>query len=372
MDLLALIRRLMEDGTIRSIANNPLAQFTESQRRARIYLGAQLLPERQTENDFTDFGIRYRTVIANDGSRYSPAQLKSDEGLVGSVKVSVGHSDIARQFTGRDYDLFLALLRTRPELEAVTRLLDWTDITINRALLDLNEKQRWQAFVAASVVRKGDNGYNETVAYPNPSGHRVAAGGDWASDADDPLVDLQAGVDKLAEKGYNVSRMVGSTRTSRLLARNAKMRERAAATLLVGTDGTISGRPPTRLAPAALNAILQAEGFPALETYDEQYRDYEGAHRFLDQDALVMFATTGRDEMTTAAEFDESGQFDVLTDTLGYTAIGRPVGESDSGRVIRMWPFDNKPPRIEAEGWQASIPVITEPEALFVITGIGE
>jgi hypothetical protein len=55
---------------------------------------------------------------------------------------------------------------------------------------------------------------------------------------------------------------------------------------------------------------------------------------------------------------------------LGYTAIGRGAGQASNGRVIRAEAFDNKPPRIEAEGWQTALPVITEPEALAVISSI--
>jgi hypothetical protein len=31
---------------------------------------------------------------------------------------------------------------------------------------------------------------------------------------------------------------------------------------------------------------------------------------------------------------------------------------------------DDKPPRVEAQGWETSAPVITEPEAIATITGI--
>jgi hypothetical protein len=61
----------------------------------------------------------------------------------------------------------------------------------------------------------------------------------------------------------------------------------------------------------------------------------------------------------------------VVGDTLGYTAIGRAAGQSNSGRVIKVRPVpDKKPPRVEGEGWQASFPVLADPEAVTVITGI--
>ncbi len=368
MDLLALFKRLMADGTLRQVAMNVAALFFDG--RARIYLGPSLLPERATENAFTDYGIRFRTVIANDGTRYSPAQLKTDEGLVASVRVEVGHSDIARQFTGRDFDLFLELLQSRPEMEALLQFLDWLDVEVNRALLDLNEKQRWQAIVNAQVIRRGDNGLVEVVQYPNPAGHRVVIAGVWSDNTYDPIPDIQAGVDLLASKGYAANRMISSRKVAGILGKNAKVRERGTATLLVTAGGQIQGRPPTRLAAPALNAVLQAEGLPQLEVYDEQYRDYGGVRRFLQDDALVLTASTGRDERIAEVNLQTSGTFDVLTDTLGYTALGRPVGVPRSERVIRAWPHDDKPPRVHAEGWQATIPVITEPEAFWVGTSI--
>ncbi len=368
MDLLALFNRLMADGTLARIAMDVAAQFSDG--RTRFFVGPSLLPERSTENSYTDYGIRFRTVIANDGTRYSPAQLKTDEGFVGSVKVEVGHSDIARQFTGRDYDLFLSLLATRPQMDALLQFLNWLDVEVNRALLDLNEKQRWQAIIAGQVLRKGDNGYTELVQYPNPTGHRVTLAGQWSDDTYDPIPDIQAGVDLLASKGYAVNRALTSRKGASILAKNAKVRARGTATLLVTAGGQIQGRPPTRLAAPALNAVLQSEGLPDLEVYDEQYRDYAGPHRFFAEDALVLTASTGRDERIAAVNLQSTGTFDILTDTLGYTALGRPVGVPNPERVIRAWPKDDKPPRVHAEGWQATIPVITEVEAIWVATSI--
>jgi hypothetical protein len=64
------------------------------------------------------------------------------------------------------------------------------------------------------------------------------------------------------------------------------------------------------------------------------------------------------------------GQFEIVAGTLGYTAIGRGVGRPTPGRYIRSEAFDNKPPRINAEGWQTSLPVITQPELVGVIKGL--
>jgi len=369
MDLLTLIRQMMTDGTVETIARNPLAQFGPP---ARQYLGATLLPERLVPlNAYRERNIRYRTVIANNGTRYSPAQKKDDNSIVGSMLVELADNDIAREFTGEDYDAFLSLLGTRPSMEAVATLTRWLDVTINRALLDLNEKQRWQAIVDASVVLTGDNGYTEPVTYSNPAGHRVNAGGTWSSDAYDPYPDIIAQVQVLADKGYTVNRMMASRKVATILARNDKMAARVGGRITVTTGGSLASAPRPLISLADLNAIFNADGLPSLETYDAQYFDYAGAHRFLSDAALVLVATTGREEVITETRYYENGEIPILDNTLGYQAIGRGVGQAGPGRVIRMVPKEDKPPRIEAEGWQTSLPVLLEPEAIAVIKSIG-
>mgnify|MGYP003422155071 FL=1 len=108
-DIASLVRTLMDDGSVAALALNPAAQFGIAPRR---YVGAELLPERMVpENAYREDAIRYRTVIANDGTRYSPSQKKSGE-IVGSFLVELGNSDIAREFTARDYDALLGEVGT--------------------------------------------------------------------------------------------------------------------------------------------------------------------------------------------------------------------------------------------------------------------
>jgi len=76
------------------------------------------------------------------------------------------------------------------------------------------------------------------------------------------------------------------------------------------------------------------------------------------------------DQAIIEREYYENETIPVAENVLGYFAIGRPVGQPDSGRVIRMQAYEDKPPRIEAEGWQTGLPVVTDPEALTTITGI--
>ena len=360
MDIAALVASLVADGTVRTLALNTGAQFGVA---PRAYLGATLLPERAVnDNAFREEGIRYRTVIANSGTRYSPTQKKGAE-LIGSFLVELGESDIAREFTSRDYDALIRLLQTNTTMDAAVTLTRWLD-TVNLGLVELNEKQRWDAIVAASVVRTGDNGYTETVTYSNPASHRAAAGGTWSSDAYDPFADILAMADLLASKGYTVNRIITSRTVVSILAGNDKVKTRTGVAT-INTSGQIIAT-PGRATASSIDGALQRDGLPGIETYDLQYRTQTGTGYFLPRTVFVLVATTGRDE---TIDFGDTGPI-VINDTLGYMAIGRATGQSGPGRVIRMEAKQDKPPRIEAEGWQTALPVITEPEAIAVITGI--
>lgn len=359
MDLLALIRRMMEDGTFQVLAGNPLAQFGTTN---RAYLGPTVLPERLVSvNEYRESQIRYRTLVALDGTRYSPAQKRPTGELIGEFLVELGHQDIASELTSRDYDALLQLLSANASMQAEASILGWADLTINRALIERTEIQRWQAIVDAEVVRVGDNGYSETVSYPNPAGHRAAAGGNWSTDSYDPMDDIMAMNEMMADKGYRIGRLIGSRRVMSILARNEIMAQRAGRYVRV-TDSNILMQGAST---GDVNAVLGADDLPPVEMYDLTYFTPSGIERFFPNDVLVGIAATGQDEQVGLAE-----DMRYIPNTAGYTAIGRPAGQPGPGRVLRVDAFDNKPPRLEAEGWQTSLPVITDPESIFVITGI--
>jgi hypothetical protein len=91
-----------------------------------------------------------------------------------------------------------------------------------------------------------------------------------------------------------------------------------------------------------------------------------GSGRFLADTVYVMVATTGRDENIDMGD----NRIETINDTLGYAGVGRAAGQAQPGRKIRAAARDDKPPRVETEGWQTALPVMTEPEAVVVITGI--
>lgn len=360
-DLRALLAELERDGHFVNIARNPLAQFGRAPRR---YIGAELLPEREVrQNAFREEAIRYRTVVANDGTRYSPVQKKKGE-LVGSMLVELGDADIGREITAADYDMLVDELGLRDSMPATTRVLDWADTVLNGALIEHNERQRWQAIVSAVVNRRGSNGYSEDVSYPNPSGHRINASVVWSNDVNDPMdSDILPIVDMLAGKGFTVSRIIIPRTVMSILSGNAKMQARVGSTV-VNVGGTLSIA-NQRASLEALGRIFNSNGLPAPETYDLQYRTQTGTGFFLPRNVMTFVCQTGRDERIDLGDSEE-----LLTDTLGYMAIGRAAGQPTPGRVIRTEAFSNKPPRVEGEAWETELPVITEPEATATIGAI--
>lgn len=360
MDINALIRTLSSDGTLRRVALNPRAQFGT---KARRYLAAEILPEKLVpENMFTETGIQYRTIIANAGTRYSPSQKKGGA-LVGEMEVKLAEADIASELTARDYDALVAALSRGSSMEAMASVVRFVDTALNRPLLELAEKWRWDALVNAQIVLKGDNGYSDTVNYSDPDGHRFNALV-WSDDTVDPYDDIFKAVQKLSDKGFEVSKIVTSRKVIGILAGNDKVKQRTSKiTVLNGNVTHIPGR----VTLAELNGINQAEGLPPFEIYDLQYRTQEGTGRFLPDTVMVFCATTGRDEQLDLGDTTN----EILPDTLGYTGVGRPAGQGSTGRVIRLEAFDNKPPRIEGEAWTTMLPVIIEPEAVAVIKAIG-
>lgn len=360
MDVLTLINQFAKDGYYAAIARNPLAQFGPRNRR---YIGAELLPEMVvTENAYREDSIRYRTTVANAGSRYSPAEKKGGD-LIGSMLVELGHSDIARELDGRQYDALIRQLGAGSDMEAIAALTNWLDTTLNLALLEHNEMERWQAMVNASVTRSGDNGFNETVAYPNPAGHRITPAAAWSTDSTDVFADIHTQAEVLTNKGFQISRIITSRSVLAIMAGNDKVKTRIGVSVVNGS-GQITAA-AGRASLANINNALLADGLPPIELYDLRYRTESGTNPFLPAGSMLLVGTTGRD-----VEFDAGDEPYILTDTVGYTAVGRAVGEGQPGRVIRAEAKMNKPPRIEGEAWQTSLPVVAEPEALAAITGI--
>lgn len=386
MDMGALVQSLIENDAFARLINDPLAQFGPPE---QPYLGASILPERPVpENEYTEEGIRYRSPVANHGTRYSPVQIK--EGMIiGSFRVALGNSDIGAELNGQQYDHIIRLLQrvygasgvqgggvTIPSMQAVTAMLKWADMGLVRPLHARNEVDRWNALVDAQVVMAGDNNYTETINYPNPTGHRVNAGGQWSSNSYDAWSDIIAQRNFMAAKGYRVARIIAPTPVLTILSNNLLLRQRAGYIAII--SGVIVGLKGS-LSIEDLNGLAQKDGLPPFESYDTQYfTQGAGATTFtalgvsftgnwyLKRDVFVMLAATGRDE-----SIDRGDQEPVVRhDTLGYVGIGRPAGQTKPGAVTYIEQKNDKPPRVRGMAWQTSLPVITDPEAISVIKNI--
>jgi hypothetical protein len=359
MDLSTLLRQIEAGRDFWTLANDPAVQLGPP---ARPLLGPSLLPERTVNTtEWTEEAIRYKTIIANSGTRYSPPQRRPSGLIFGSMRVSLGHQDILSEFTSRDYDALLRYLRNNASMQGQAALMGWADRTLVRPLVYLQEKMRWDAIVNASVVMAGDNGYTETVSYPNPAGARVAAGAAWSNPATDPYPDITAMVDYLDAKGYTANRFITSRKVSRILVANPKMASRAGAVQVRSMTDIIG-----RATLADINNHFASDGLPAIETYDNTYQDLTGTKRFLPDNVFVILATTGNDETIALP----NGEPRVFENVLGFSAIGPAAGFDTPGRQTFIEAHQDKPPRIEGQMWQSTLPVLLEPEAITVITGI--
>ena len=344
-DIQGLIDQMASTGAINRIARNRAAQFGT---RTRRLIGAEVLPAQdQEENSYTDDTVRYRTVVANAGTRYSPVVLKGNA-YTGSVEVKLFDIDIGSELTSRDYDALIRYLNRNDSMDAMANITNFLNTTVNMGLEELREVYRWQAIEKALVQRRGANGYSEDIAYSNPAGHRAVAAAAWSLSTTDPFVDIFDRVQLLADKGYQVSRIITSRNVASILGNNEKVRTRTGAiTVNVGGGLVVQGG---RASLSQINGALQAEGLPALELYDLIYRTQTGTQRFISDDVMIFLATTGRDAALELG--DQTGTVELLPDTLGYYGVGRAAGQSGPGRGMQAVHKTDKPPRGEGQGFE--------------------
>lgn len=360
-DIGQLVANLVANGEFRNLARNTRVQFGTS---TKPLIGATILPNRTVlQNEYTEDEVRFRTTIANHATRYSPVQRKGQDAYV-ALKVGLGNMDIGRELTGQQYDTIVALLGQKLDMEAAATAIKWVDVAINRALAELEEKERWDAIHDAAVIRKGDNNYQETVPFPNPSGHRVTVASPWSDPTVDPMIDVFAMADKLRDKGYRIRRIIGGNVAIRLLSSNPKVMARLSGQAILPSGASLLD---DRTSLARVNAYIAEEELPPIERYTTGYKNQIGqSFPFIPQNSLIFIGETDRTEEIDLGD----NQIMEVQSTLGYYGIGRAVGQPDSGRVINVYSKTEKPPRLSAEGYQTSFPVILEPEAIGVLKGI--
>lgn len=398
MNLLELLQMLRDTGDYDRLRLDIMAQFGT---QLAPYLGAQILPESNRDsNAYTEQQVRYMTVLANAGSSYSPAQVNTGGRIFGEFKVSFGNTNVADNLTAGEYDKLMKLIalsvsggNDRATLQAAAQVMQFLDRSIREPMLALNELYRWQAIIDGVVKRRGSNGYAEDVNYPMPAGHRVTIpGGTIANPAGwfetdnsyDPYNDFLAAKRFLAAKGYTISRIVSNFSAAHAFMGNSRVRDRLSGTTVVGEAGTLQ-RVAGSVSVDAVNAELQAMQIGRWEIYDRtfNYRDPNTANtngiatgRFLDRmigavktHPVVLICQTGRDE--TMIDFGDRSSLPnggiTLDNTLGYYGIGTVMGQAAAGRHFYETVTEKHPGGLYAEAIQEGLPVITEPEAIYVM-----
>lgn len=376
--LLTLATELKADGAFDRIMLNSLSQLgsVSMLNMNRELMGAKLLPdEMRRRNEYKEQAVRYRTVVATDGTPYTPAQLVKGA-MVGSMKVELGHHDVKVEMDASQLEALEDLIQMEAEsrgegaaeLLAQQQLLNWVDTSVNLSLQFKKEVQRWQAIVDAQVSRVFPGGTTETVSFPNPTGSRFNAGGVWSSDAYDPMEDIIAACNRLWGLGFNIDRMITSTNVVSIMALNEKIRTRAG--YLSTSGGSVLPVSISGYGLADVNSAIRRSGsgnntLPDIVTYDLQYPTQTGTSYFLPRNCFVIIGSTGEDRQLLVDE-----RIFPLYNTLGYYGVGRVEGYKKSGPIVHVDTYDKKPVSIVGEGYMTGFPVITNPEAICVIRNI--
>lgn len=367
-DIASLLAYLINQRQFQALLNNLLTLWGPSN---RPLLGPSFLPPRLVmENEGVIERVRIRTVAAVDGTRYSPAQLADGGQLFGSVRYRLGNSDIARQFTGPDYDALVRYLNTNQSMQAAAMLMNLYDAAIVQALSEHDEIPIWEGIVLNHLTSRGDNGYFEYEDGPDLTGHRVAAGGNWSDATYNPYDDIDAQAQLLVDKGFERTgiRMVTTDRVRRILMSNPFTAKRAGRVLVMG--GTMAETFTGSVDINDLNGVFAGLGLGEPVTYDRRISTRTGQVRAYPEGNFTMIAATGRDEEVMYNQ-DNPADVRIVQDALGFNGIGRPNGRAIAERATEIRAFTNeKNARIEAEGWQTTGPVILEPEAIANISNI--
>jgi hypothetical protein len=364
----ALIRELEENQAFAISANDPTLQFENG---GQNLLFSSVLPERQVaQNSYRDWGIRFKTMIANDATRYSPPQIKNGM-LIGSVQVEMGEADAAGAMDMQFYEHFLQTLDRGSSQEGAFQLLRFFENTVSRPLAILRERHRVDAVCQGYVERRGANNFYERVDFPKPAGHRAtvpsgttAAPTGWYDPDHDILGTLKMFKKMLAKKGYRISRIITTEDIlSDCIIPNNAIRAYGVMTVTApgGNQGfELQTRPE---AQAMINAFAAIQ-VPVPVTYDAGYSDQLGWQPFM-KNKFVILCQTGRQ---AEVRIDGEEPALLLPNTIGYYGIGVATGQLAPGVRYKVDSKDGKDANIYAEGWMSGFPIIQDPEAFAVLT----
>lgn len=367
MDLLTLLKLMMDEGDITRIARNPFSQFGSSMMR-KTYLGARFFPERMmTEslnNIIEEEEVMFRTIIAEDSGRYDPAARRSSIESK-SMQVAMGHFDAARDINGKMYDTIIKMLARSQDQSARRRMLSLVDTLLKYALLDKKEKQRWEMILDSEVTVEKANKQKYTVSVDAPTENRVVSAGFFDDNSFNPFTEIFKGVDVLKAHGFNRIQAFVSTYKPISAMRSNEIVQRRTGGLQVDTVNNSITPITGVVTDAQINQILSQQGIPPITEYNEGYNTEAGFFPYIPRDAMVLIASTPRREEIIVPD----GEDLLLHDTLGYYGVGLCQGETEVGDVIKLFPKENKPVRIEGEAQGVGFPVPLETKAIYVMRG---
>ncbi len=370
-DIKSLLTYLAAKGLLRKQTNNLLVQWGP---KTRPLLSARFLPPRLvTNNQDTIDDVRFRVVAAPDGTRHSPAQLVGGGEMFSKINYRLGHSDLAREITGPDYDAINQFLRQGAFNAAIGRVVGIFSTFILQALAEHDELANWEAIVFNAISRRGSNAYYEYEDGPDLDNHRVAVGGDWEDPTYDPYEnDIIPRMRLLTSYGFNAGgiRPVTTARALELLADHPATLRRSYTGVPPFAGQTLEeASPPTDQSDVA--KVFRKLGMQAPVTHDLRIQTNTGEKRAYPEGHMTFIASTGRVE-TVNYNVDDPTQAIVIRDGLGFNGIGVPNNANGvAGRRQETRAYtDRKDARIELEGWQATGPVIQEPTAIADIYDI--
>lgn len=369
-DLKSLLDWLLQDRSLDTILANPLSQWGPASRPMK---GANFLPPKLVEkNQDTIEDVRFRTVAAQDGTRYSPAQLVGGGEMFGKIHYRLGHSDLMREISGPDYDGIVRYLNANMGMQAAAKVVGLFDTFINQAMVEHDELAIWEAIVSNSITRRGANAYFEYDEGIDLSSQRVTAQCDW-TDADTTpwTTDILPSIRRLVASGYQRSgiRIMTTDQVLMTLAEHPQTARYLVQTPLATgqsvqeATGVFSNADVTRV-------FLAKMGIMSVDTHDIRIQTETGELRAYPESNMTFIASTGRSEEVLYNVADPS-QVKIVPDVIGFNAIGVANGVTTPGRQGNMNVFTGtKAARIEFEGWQASGPVILNPQAIANISAI--
>jgi hypothetical protein len=375
----ALLEMLRRDREFSKLLGNLLAQWGPP---GKPRMSAIFLPPRLVEkNQDTIEEVNIRTVAAIDGTRHSPAQLVDAGELFGKINYRLGHSDLARQIVGPDYDGVLAWLNRGVPMEAAARVMGMFSTMILDALVDHDELANWEAIFRNEITRRGNNAYFEYEQGPDLSGHRVNASVNWTTQTvdgsgqptNDPWAsDIIPRIRFLTRLNYDRGgiRVVLTDRQLQTLAEHPATTRRAFSGS-IATGQTID-QASSVMVESDVYSVFRKLGISQDRIYvnDQRIQTRTGETRCTPEDEMAFIASTGRTE-EVRFNVDNPSEVRMVENTLGFSAIGVANGMSNPGRQSAQRAFENqKDARIEMEGWQASGPIILNPDAISVIKEI--